>query len=72
MRTAKKLREVGARFSSLALFVVAGLIVAGIVLIVALIDFSSSPWLTDYVRTLALKLAFVATVLALAPTTSSS
>jgi putative copper export protein len=54
------------RFSALAVFVVAGLVVAGSVLIVALIDFSSSPWLTDYVLTLALKLAFVATVLALA------
>ena len=59
-------RKLVLRFSSLALFIVAGLVVAGIVLIVALIDFSISPWLTDYVLTLALKLAFVATVLALA------
>ena len=54
------------RFSSLAVFVVAGLIVVGIVLIVALIDFSASPWLTAYVITLALKLTFVAAVLAIA------
>jgi putative copper resistance protein D len=53
-------------FSWYALFVVAGLIVAGIVLIVALIDFSASPWVTDYVLTLALKLALVAFVLGLA------
>lgn len=54
------------KFSSLAVFVVAGLVAAGVVLIVALIDFSTSPWLTDYVLTLALKLAFVVLVLALA------
>jgi putative copper export protein len=54
------------RFSSLAVRVVAGLIVAGVALIVVLVDFDLSPWLTDYVRTLALKLAFVALVLGLA------
>lgn len=54
------------RFSTLAVFVVAGLIVAGTVLIIALIDFSISPWLTDYTLTLALKLAFVAGVLVFA------
>jgi putative copper export protein len=54
------------KFSWLAVFIVAGLILAGVVLIIALIDFSSSPWLTDYVLTLALKLAFVAVVLMLA------
>lgn len=54
------------RFSSLAIRVVAGLIVLGIALIIALVDFNLSPWLTDYVQTLALKLAFVALVLWLA------
>lgn len=54
------------RFSSLAVRVVAGLIVAGVALIVALVNFDLSPWLTDYVRTLALKLAFAALVLGLA------
>ena len=54
------------RFSSLAVFIVAGLVAAGIVLILALIDFAVSPWLTDYVITLALKLAIVAVVLVLA------
>ena len=54
------------RFSSLAIRVVAALIVIGIALIIALLDFDVSPWLTDYVRTLALKLAFVALVLGLA------
>jgi copper transport protein len=54
------------RFSALAAFIVAGLLVAGVVLIIALIDFAASPWLTDYVLTLALKLAFVVLVLALA------
>jgi putative copper export protein len=54
------------RFSSLAVRVVAGLIIAGIALIVVLVNFNVSSWLTDYVRTLALKLAFVALVLGLA------
>lgn len=54
------------RFSRLAVRVVAALIAAGIVLIVALVDFTSSVWLTDYVRLLVLKLFFVALVLALA------
>jgi putative copper export protein len=54
------------RFSSLAVRIVAGLIVAGVALIVALVNFDLSPWLTDYVQTLALKLAFVALVLGLA------
>jgi putative copper export protein len=54
------------RFSSLAVRIVAGLIVAGVALIVALVNFDLSPWLTDYVQTLALKLAFAALVLGLA------
>lgn len=54
------------RFSSLAIRVVAALVVLGIALIIALVDFDVSPWLTDYVQTLALKLAFVALVLGLA------
>jgi putative copper export protein len=54
------------RFSSLAVFVVAGLVVAGIALILALVPFDTSPWLTNYVVTLMLKLVFVAAVLALA------
>lgn len=54
------------RFSSLAIRIVAGLIVAGVTLIIALVDFDVSPLLTDYVRTLVLKLACVAAVLALA------
>ena len=54
------------RFSWLAVRVVAGLIVAGLVLILALIDFGNSPWLTAYVRVLALKLALVLVVLAIA------
>jgi putative copper export protein len=54
------------RFSSLAVRIVGGLIVAGVALIVALVNFDLSPWLTDYVLTLALKLAFAALVLGLA------
>lgn len=54
------------RFSALAVRVVAGLIVAGVVLIGILIDFERSPWLTDYVLVLGSKLALVGLVLALA------
>lgn len=54
------------RFSSLAIRIVASLIVVGVALIVVLVDFDASPWLTDYVQTLALKLAFVAVVLGVA------
>jgi putative copper export protein len=54
------------RFSSLAVFVVAGLIVAGVVLILALLDFTKSPWLTDYVLALMVKLAIAIGVLAVA------
>lgn len=54
------------RFSWLAVFVVAGLIVAGVVLILALIDFGATPWFTDYVLTLTFKLLFVVGVLAIA------
>jgi putative copper export protein len=54
------------RFSSLAVRIIAGLIMAGIVLIVALIDFDRSPWLTDYARVLIVKLAIVALVLGVA------
>jgi putative copper export protein len=54
------------RFSSLAVRIVAGLIIAGVALIIALVNFDVSPWFTDYVRTLALKLAFAALVLGLA------
>lgn len=54
------------RFSSRAVFVVGGLIVAGIVLIFALLDFTKSPWLTDYVLALVVKLTIVMGVLAVA------
>jgi putative copper export protein len=54
------------RFSWLAVRVVGGLIVAGVALIVALVNFDLSFWLTDYVQTLTLKLAFAALVLGLA------
>ncbi len=55
-----------ARFSSLAIRIVAGLIAVGIALIVVLVNFGESPWRTDYVQTLALKLVLVALVLGLA------
>jgi putative copper export protein len=54
------------RFSSLAIRVVTGLVLAGIALIVILIDFQAAPLLTDYVLVLSLKLVVVAIVLALA------
>jgi putative copper export protein len=55
------------RFTWLALRVVAGLIVAGILLIVALVDFSTIGWWqSDYVRVLVMKIAFVSVLLAVA------
>ena len=47
------------RFSSMALYVVGALIVAGAVLILALVDFEQSPWFTPYAQMLSLKLSIV-------------
>jgi putative copper export protein len=54
------------RFSTLAIRIVAGLVLAGIVLIIVLIDFEASPLLTEYVLVLSVKLVLVALVLGLA------
>lgn len=54
------------RFSSLAIRIVAALIALGVALIIVLVNFDESPWRTNYVQTLVLKLIFVALVLGLA------
>jgi putative copper export protein len=54
------------RFSTLAIRIVAALIVVGVALIIVLVDFDASAWQTDYVRTLVLKLAFVVLALGIA------
>ncbi|HET9448811.1 MAG TPA: CopD family protein [Steroidobacteraceae bacterium] len=61
-----ELVQLVARFSWLAIRIVAGLIALGVALIVVLVNFDESPWRTDYVQTLALKLVFVALVLGFA------
>lgn len=53
------------RFSTLARYAVGGLVVAGVLLIAALLDFSAFE-ITAYARNLAIKLALVAAVLGLA------
>ncbi len=53
-------------FSRIAVGIVAGLVVAGAVLILTLVDFSRAPWLSPYGQLLALKVALAGLVLALA------
>jgi putative copper export protein len=54
------------RFSVLAVRVIGGLAMAGLLLIAVLVDFSREPWITPYVRLLASKLGIVLLVLAIA------
>ncbi|HKQ84350.1 MAG TPA: CopD family protein [Steroidobacteraceae bacterium] len=54
------------RFAVLALRIVGALVIAGLMLVVILVDFDRDPWFTPYVRTLAIKIAIALTVLALA------
>ena len=54
------------RFSSLAVVVVGGLAGAGVLLIVALIDFQQTPWFTRYVQLLAIKIGVAMLALSLA------
>lgn len=54
------------RFSQIALAVVANLVVAGVLLVLTLIDFSRQEWFTPYAQLLAAKIALAAAVLALA------
>ncbi len=54
------------RFSSKAMFVVGALAIAGLVLLVAFIDFARQPLTTPYVRLLAVKIGIVVLLLGLA------
>jgi copper resistance protein D len=61
-----RLVTVVARFSSMALILTGVLVIAGLVLVMILIDFSKDPWLSPYGWILAAKLSVVAILLALA------
>jgi putative copper export protein len=54
------------RFSSMALILTGVLVIAGLVLVMILIDFSKDPWLSPYGWILATKLSVVAILLAVA------
>jgi putative copper resistance protein D len=54
------------RFSAIAFGLVGGLIIAGLLLIGALVDFSSDPWLSNYGQLLAVKIGIALIALALA------
>jgi putative copper export protein len=54
------------RFSRIATLAVGALAIAGVLLIMILVDFSRDPWLTPYGRMLAVKLGIAAIVFALA------
>jgi copper transport protein len=61
-----RLVAVVARFSSIAFVLTGVLVVAGLVLILILVDFSADPWLTLYGWILGAKLSFVGVLLAIA------
>jgi putative copper export protein len=62
----ERLVTVVARFSSMALILTGVLVIAGLVLVMILIDFSTDPWLSPYGRILGSKLLVAAILLALA------
>jgi putative copper export protein len=61
-----RLVAVLARFSSLAFVLTGALVIAGLVLVIILVDFSNDPWLTPYGWILGAKLCVVAALLAIA------
>jgi putative copper export protein len=61
-----RLVTVVARFSSMALILTGVLVIAGLVLVMILVDFSKDPWLSPYGWMLGTKLCVVAMLLALA------
>ena len=54
------------RFSSLAFILTGGLVIAGLVLVMILVDFNDDPWLSPYGQILGAKLCIVGVVLGLA------
>lgn len=54
------------RFSALAFGVVGGLVIAGLLLVGTLVDFSRDPWLSSYGQLLAIKIGLAIVALALA------
>jgi len=61
-----RLGTVVARFSAMALSLTGVLVIAGLALVMILVDFSKDPWLSPYGWILAAKLSVVAMLLALA------
>ena len=60
------LTELIRHFSRIALAVVTNLVLAGVLLILTLVDFSHAPWLSPYGQALAIKLSMAGVVLCLA------
>jgi putative copper export protein len=54
------------RFSAIATGLIGGLVIAGLVLILVLVDFDREPWLSPYGQTLAIKISIAVLVLGLA------
>lgn len=54
------------RFSAIAFGLVGGLVIAGLLLIASLVDFSSDPWLSSYGQLLAVKIGIALVALTLA------
>jgi putative copper export protein len=61
-----RLATIVTRFSSIAFIITGALVIAGLVLVIILVDFSADPWLSAYGQILGAKLCVVAAVLALA------
>lgn len=61
-----ELQKLVRRFSVQAMIVVGGLVLAGVALILTLVDFNHSGWSSPYAQVLVVKLAFAASVLGLA------
>ncbi|HEY7643160.1 MAG TPA: CopD family protein [Steroidobacteraceae bacterium] len=61
-----RLGNIVARFSSIAFIITGGLVIAGLTLVIILVDFSTDPWLLPYGQILGAKLCVVAALLALA------
>jgi len=62
----EQLAELVRRFSLIAMAVVAGLLAAGVFVVLALVDFTREEWLTPYAQSLALKILLAVVLVGLA------
>jgi putative copper export protein len=62
----RAITELVARFSRIGVYIVGALVVAGVVLIFTLVDFERSPWFTEYVLLLIVKVSLAALALGVA------